>query len=390
MDQKMQVRMTVWQNDDALYQGIVLRLPTHPEAIKDAYQRARAIDVNSYELSFGKGWLKFLVPILQNVIVTLGEANLLANRLSKMSEKEIWVYEAALETFPDRTIKTIIDTSYNLNCFEFQPYIVCDEEIGEMVIENELEPILQGLPEDVYYFLDKKKVGAHVREKEHGVFTKNGYGYRNGEPWNDVYDRLILSEQQEGSSYMFSLHLVPNGLDVNQDSIVWLELPCDEVTKKEVLHVLGVNSLAECEILEIRSAVPWFEESLNRTDGVNYFNLLAKEMAALSEKELTKFKAVVEMKSCCFVSDALELLYRLNQYELDIQQVSYAQYGRECLSQMGVDLTGRAFRNFDFRLYGKEEYERMGKVLTAYGAVYHEASPELSMEEDNLQMGGME
>jgi len=186
------------------------------------------------------------------------------------------------------------------------------------------------------------------------------------------------------------LHLVPNGLDVNQDSIVWLELPCDEVTKKEVLHVLGVNSLAECEILEIRSAVPWFEESLNRTDGVNYFNLLAKEMAALSEKELTKFKAVVEMKSCCFVSDALELLYRLNQYELDIQQVSYAQYGRECLSQMGVDLTGRAFRNFDFRLYGKEEYERMGKVLTAYGAVYHEASPELSMEEDNLQMGGME
>ena len=95
MDQKMQVRMTVWQNDDALYQGIVLRLPTHPEAIKDAYQRARAIDVNSYELSFGKGWPKFLVPILQNVIVTLGEANLLANRLSKMSEKDIWVYEAA-------------------------------------------------------------------------------------------------------------------------------------------------------------------------------------------------------------------------------------------------------------------------------------------------------
>ncbi|MFQ9702073.1 MAG: hypothetical protein ACLR0U_06495 [Enterocloster clostridioformis] len=68
-------------------------------------------------------------------------------------------------------MKQVINGLYNLERFEFLPGIRCDSDIGEMTIENDLDPLLKELPEDIYPLLDTEKVGAYVRETENGVFT---------------------------------------------------------------------------------------------------------------------------------------------------------------------------------------------------------------------------
>ena len=388
MEQKMGVLLRIYEN--ARFYQYIVNLPAHWEVIKDVYQRARVLDVHSYELRYFKGWPDFLVPILQHAKGALEEANLLSFRLSQMSEKELWIYEAALETLSNPTMKTIINASYNLNCFEFLPGITSDEELGEMTLENNLEPILLGLSEEMYALLDEKKVGAFIREQEKGVFTSNGYGYSNGEPWNEVYDKFDFSEPLEGDRGLLSLHLLPVIPCGNKGQAVWLELPCGETEERAALERLGVESLEQCKVAEIRSAVPRFESALSREEPVSRFNLLANELAGLPEKELVKLKAVVEAEECDSVGQALELIRRLDRYELDVQMISYAQYGRECLEGMEIDLTGEAFQNFDFDLYGMEECVRLGKVLTKYGALQREPAFELELKEDGLQMGGME
>lgn len=388
MEQKMRFLLRIHENE-WFYQEAV-DLPAYWEAIKDVYQRARVADVHSYELRYFKGWPDFLVPILQHAKGTLAEDNLLAFRLSQMSEKELWTYEAALKLLPDRTMKTIINATYNLNCFEFLPDITCDEEIGEMTLENNLEPILLGLSEEVYALLDKKKVGAFIREREMGIFTGNGYGYSNGEPWNEVYDKFDFSEPLEGDRGLLSLHLLPVIPCGNKGQAVWLELPCGETEERAALERLGVESLERCKVVEIRSAVPHFEFTLSRDEPVSRFNLLATELSGLPEKELVKLKAVVEAEECDSVGQALELIQHLDRYELDVHMISYAQYGRECLEGMEIDLTGEAFQNFDFELYGMEECVRLGKVLTRYGALQREPAFQLELQERGMQMGGME
>lgn len=388
MEQKMRVLLRIHENE-WFYQEAV-DLPAYWEAIKDVYQRARVADVHSYELRYFKGWPDFLVPILQHAKGTLAEDNLLAFRLSQMSEKELWTYEAALKLLPDRTMKTIINATYNLNCFEFLPDITCDEEIGEMTLENNLEPILLGLSEEMYALLDEKKVGAFIREQEKGVFIGNGYGYSNGEPWNEVYDKFDFSEPLEGDRGLLSLHLLPVIPCGNKGQAVWLELPCGKTEERAALDRLEVESLEQCKVVEIRSAVPRFESTLSRAEPVSRFNLLATELSGLPEKELVKLKAVVEAEECDSVGQALELIQHLDRYELDVQMISYAQYGRECLEGMEIDLTGEAFQNFDFELYGMEECVRLGKVLTRYGALQREPAFQQELQEHGMQMDGME
>ena len=72
---------------------------------------------------------------------TLEELNLLVYKLAQMTEKQIEVYEGVLKALPERNMKQVINGLYNLERFEFLPGIQCDNEIGEMTIDNDLDPI---------------------------------------------------------------------------------------------------------------------------------------------------------------------------------------------------------------------------------------------------------
>ena len=72
--------------------GITLSLPAHQEAVKDAFPRARLKDGEPYLLDRGGYWPGVIEPVLERYNHTLEELNLLAYKLSKMTEWQIRVY----------------------------------------------------------------------------------------------------------------------------------------------------------------------------------------------------------------------------------------------------------------------------------------------------------
>lgn len=388
MSQSMQVWIYACQfTDDPAYKGSALSLPAHQEAVRDAFQRARLMEGEPYHLERGRGWPGFIESVLDRYNHTLEELNLLVYKLVQMTEKQIEVYEGILKALPERNMKQVINGLYNLERFEFLPGIRCGNDIGEMTIDNDLDPILKDLPGDIYPLLDTEKVGAYIREKENGVFTSRGYCYRVSDQWQEVYDGKQLPKQVEIHPSQFSLYLVPKGTEPEDlDAGAWLELPYDEASKIQVLENLRLESFKQCRIAKVYTAAPLFEQLARRDHGIDRWNDFARKLSSMTDKELLKYKAVVEYERCSSLEQAVRLADRLDQYAFDPVQVTYATYGRECLEQMGADLEAQAFRWFDFESYGKELYAQTGRKLTAYGAVSKEPGLEAVQAEDHSIM----
>lgn len=388
MNQSMQVWIYACQfADDPAYQGSALSLPAHQDAVRDAFQRARLKEGEPYLLERGRGWPGFIESVLDHYNHTLEELNLLVYKLAQMTEKQIGVYEGVLKALPERNMKQVINGLYNLERFEFLPGIQCDNDIGEMTIDNDLDPILKDLPGDIYPLLDTEKVGVYIREKEKGVFTSNGYCYCVSDQWQEVYDGKQLPEQVEIHQSQISLYLVPKGTEPEDLGVgAWLELPYDEASKIQVLENLGLESFKQCRIAKVYTAAPLFEQLAGRDHGIDRWNDFARKLSSMTEKELLKYKAVAEYERCSSLDQAVWLADRLDQYAFDPAQVTYATYGRECLEQMGADLEAQAFRWFDFEGYGKELYAQTERKLTAYGAVSKEPGLEEVQAEDHSMM----
>ena len=71
---------------------IALSLPAHQEAVKDAFPRARLRDGKPYLLDRRGYWPGVIESVLERYNHTLEELNLLAYKLSQMTEWQIEVY----------------------------------------------------------------------------------------------------------------------------------------------------------------------------------------------------------------------------------------------------------------------------------------------------------
>ena len=135
--------------------------------------------------------------------------------------------------------------------------------------------------------------------------------------------------------------------------------------------------------------IPVFEEHIGPDENIRVLNELAGKLEKMTSGERLKYKAVLEFDGWKSVERSLWLADRLDEYMFDPSQVSYGDYGRECLENLGVDCSDPAFERFSFYQFGMEQYEAAGMKLTAYGSVSLDREPELSeTQEDDPQMGG--
>lgn len=247
--------------------------------------------------------------------------------------------------------------------------------------------MLQGLPNEVLAFLDKEKVGAWLRETEKGVFTKEGYCYRVKEGWQEIYNGQNLPEQETGSDAILSVRL--ENRKYPEHGKVWLSLPCSTERKASACASLHAESLEQCRIREARSAVPILEKKIQFYDDVEVLNELAERLQQMPQKELIKYKAVLQLGCWKNIEEALLLTERLDCYVFDPSQISYEHYGRKCLEDLGVDCSDSAFRNFDFAEYGMNRFDAAGMRKTNYGWISLAQKPELlEAPGDSQQVGG--
>ena len=171
------------------YWGVELSLPVGKEEIEDALQRAGVPEHGSCYLEY-LDWPEFLGKRLSEYC-TLEEINVLAYCISQMNTGQMEIYEGAVELLWEKmleerwpiwmTEKSLINLSYNLDCYDFYPGVLCDADLGEVCIEGGKLKLIDSLPDDVIELLAPEKVGRYLREKDGGTYTPKGYVLRK---WN--------------------------------------------------------------------------------------------------------------------------------------------------------------------------------------------------------------
>lgn len=362
------------------YWGAELSLPVGKEEIEDALQRARVSEHGSYHLEY-LDWPEFLGKRLSEYC-TLEEINMLAYCISQMNSQQLEIYEGAVELLWEKmleerwplwmTEKSLINLSYNLDCYDFYPGILCDANLGEVCIEGGKLELIDSLPDDAIRLLDLEKVGRYLREKDGGTYTSKGYVLRNTEEFQEVFDGRNLPEMPPELQGTISLQLV-NSLYPEAAS-VWLALPAKQDEMRRVLESLKAESFDDCAIVGSRGPALTFP--LAGDEDIEKLNLLAERIKSFSDSRMReKYRAVMELERCIDLDLALDITANLNCYDFDPELYSLASYAEYLLKRSGADTQDPAFSSFDFQGYGERKMKEMGYVSTVYGLISRNKQP---------------
>ncbi len=169
---------------DAVYDRILIG---HPDEFGVPYEEVFITDYDidlPFECSFGE---------YENI----GELNYFAKRLDEMCKDDFDKFCAVLMTGQsdsDKSLKGLINLSYNLDCFDFYDDIHTDKELGECYAEIGFDISSVSI---LASYIDYDRFGRDSRTYEGGEFCKLGYVYRNGDPWIDRYDGDITEVEAE-------------------------------------------------------------------------------------------------------------------------------------------------------------------------------------------------
>lgn len=126
------------------------------------------------------------------------ELNFLTARLNALDASELAALNAIMQTEGKfQTIGQIIDYVDNTDCYSLIPaknYSGLGEyymnQSGLIIIPDEWKP-----------GIDTERLGRHISQDDHGIFTDYGYLIRTGEEWQQVYEGQPVPEQYRIMSF---------------------------------------------------------------------------------------------------------------------------------------------------------------------------------------------
>ena len=149
----------------------------------------------------------------------------------------------------------------------------------------------------------------------------------------------------------------------------WVKLPvCEEVLDK-VLKEIGINEYyEEYFITDYENDIVGIGDVISEYSSVQALNELAQRLEDLSDDEANKLGAVLEYEACRSVSDVLELLDKLDEFDLltdvtDDEELGY-YYAEECCS---IDIPENIQPYFDYETYGRNIRLESSCLYTSYG-----------------------
>ena len=149
----------------------------------------------------------------------------------------------------------------------------------------------------------------------------------------------------------------------------WVKLPvCEEVLDK-VLKEIGIDEYyEEYFITDYENEIIGIGDVISEYSSVQALNELAQRLEDLSDDEADKLGAVLEYEACRSVSEVLELLDKLDEFDLltdvtDDEELGY-YYAEECCS---IDIPENIQPYFDYEAYGRNIRLESSCLYTSYG-----------------------
>ena len=369
-----------------------LTLPAMPYALRDAMERAHLddgepmyIDLTDYTD------FPFLEPYLEDAN-DLYALNALAEKLASLEPWQIDAFEGLLLMEGGKPEPATHPQIYDLAASAGECQVLyearSDEDLGRFYVDNGFVPETEDLPEALYELLDYTKVGEKMREGEGGVFLRYGSGYvtQVGD-LKEEFKFLDLTPKAPGYSALLEV-AVP---DTDQKEM--LSLPCGREGLDSLLDRLEVNGWSELSWRCADCRVPDLRDAFNMTDNILYANSAARQLAELSDEDVTKLKGLVKVLPVGALEDAVPLIERLNDYGMMDRRSpeELAQYILE--DSLGEKDLALLLPHLDCESYVGAVIQQSGAELTPYGVLYRsDGQPVIRQEHKQSQMehGGME
>lgn len=256
-----------------------LELPAEEYEIRDAFQRARITDADTYhEYSIYECEAIPMLPFRRLDSPTIDELNFLAQRLDSLNEDERLVLRAVspkiLKVGEDELVspKDLINLTYGLENVSIISNVSNPQQLGQFVIENDMHTDVEAVPEDSLYLLDKMKIGQLQQQNDGGVFIDGNYIVAGEYQLPKIYDGQQLPQSDVSTWYAFRLEVTHPPIyedDELNSKTVWLSLPA---TEDEVKAVLSAEEPSKIEdILDIARNLHQYEHSYMVDDSSDFF-----------------------------------------------------------------------------------------------------------------------
>lgn len=358
-----------------------LLLPAADYEIKDAMQRTRAggrentVEVSILECD--------ILPELQDIRLdtfSLDELNFFAKRLASLPNEELPVFYAVTdEVFRAAdndglvSIKDLINCTYGLDTVPIASGISGPEALGRFAIENGLLSDIDDIPESAVPFLNAEQVGRVQQKNDKGVFAGNYYIPTVHYERPEVYDGVTLPEEEpKNAVFLLKVGAYPKSAFSDEGPALHdLCLPAESDELFNVTDKCGEPEINLCFCYEFYSSIPQITSDMfDSMEEIDELNTLAQRIAAMSESEQTKFKAVLDAENMASIQDALNAAQNLWRYEFAAEPDTADAFFKNYVAE-------NADTRFDSRwlggLFARNEGERLlgriGATLTDYGVI---------------------
>ena len=358
-----------------------LLLPAADYEIKDAMQRVRAVGrENTVEVSILEC---DILPELQDIRLdtfSLDELNFLAKRLASLPDEELPVFYAVTdEVFRAAdndglvSIKDLINCTYGLDTVPVAHNVSNLSELGRFAFENELLSDIDDIPESAIPFLNAEQIGRVQQKNDKGVFAGNYYIPTVHYERSEVYDGVTLPEEEpKNAVFLLKVGAYPKSAFSDEDPALHdLCLSADSDELFNVTDKCGEPEINLCFCYEFYSSIPQITSDMfDSMEEIDELNTLAQRIAAMSESEQTKFKAVLDAENTASIHDALNAVQNLWRYEFTAEpDTADAFFKKYIFENTSTEFDSKWLENLLPRNEANKLLGRISAAVTDYGVI---------------------
>ena len=360
-----------------------LKLPAQSYEIQDALQKLRLTSSRDANPRMEVCCCEIL-PELTDMRLdspSVQEMNFLAQRLAQLSDSEaialrgVWKRlekEGHLEE-PVRAMD-LINMTYGLDTVMIAANVRNDYELGEFVLNGDLDDDLIHLSERIVELLDLDAVGREYRINQAGEFVGQHYVVAGEYQLQQVYDGIHIPAQEQETPFVFRLQIAESPVDDSMENLStaeWISLPIDRDEADRIAGLHNERCIEDCYYYGFESAIPQITEQ-HYGDMLSFvrLNRLAAEIARMKPSEQVKLKAVLEHEKPVTLEAVQDVVDHLGEYLLDNRIGDADSYFKEyLLRHLDARFDARWLDGLAVCTEGTNLMQRLGAAETDYGIV---------------------
>lgn len=389
-----------------------LILPATAMQIEDALQKARITDSYDDMTDISIINCPYLPELTNTRIdgVNIKELNLFAKRVTILPENEvialngIFLNQNAQGKYDDGiSLKELINLTYGLDSVPVITDISTDKEIGEFVIENDLNEEIVKMSDSAVELLDRATVGKQHREAEYGEFVAGCYVATAVYQFPQEYTGATEEQLRIDNTIVFKIDVAEapvNDSMENAESAETIYLPIPKNEANRIANIHNEGCVENCVYYGFESAIKEIDGQIfGDMQDFDKLNDISERYVSYSHSDRVKFKAVIESEEPKSLDEIRDIAENLHRYKLSYHADSAEAFAKDYLARnlpKGFDMN--FFKQTNLTQLGKMLAERLGASFTEYGVIsardkgLYDIVPcdDEQTEKQTEEMGGMQ